>query len=116
MHGSSSKIPSKHLVSQRCAEGFNSGVKGLIYCIYQEVKLAKTGNCQQKQCFSGYWTAVERKLLSRLLFGPEKVNHIDRFRNLLLTLTAVTSINSLMRAVRFTHPVHPHSTTVQSKM
>jgi hypothetical protein len=30
MHGSRSKIPSKNFVRQRCAEGFNFGVKWLI--------------------------------------------------------------------------------------
>jgi hypothetical protein len=34
MHASRSKIPSKNLVEQRCAEGFSSGVTGLMTVLF----------------------------------------------------------------------------------
>jgi hypothetical protein len=40
MHVSRSKIPSKNLVRQRCAEGFNSGFEGLNVFYFVKKKFA----------------------------------------------------------------------------
>jgi hypothetical protein len=54
MHGSRRKIPRKNLVRQRCAEGFNSGVKGLISDITYKVDFSTIAR-QNAEFFKRTW-------------------------------------------------------------
>jgi hypothetical protein len=61
MHGSRSKIPSKNLVRQRCAEGFNAGVKGLSGL----TSIKETVHCNTDLVYLPYRLHTPRNFLRR---------------------------------------------------
>jgi hypothetical protein len=80
MHGSRSKIPTKNLVQQRCAEGFNSGVRGFVLrqtqCLLQ-LKIYRACAWSMRERLGHAWW--DNFLSWRTLYGKSNVYTVSLF-------------------------------------